>query len=141
MSEENVALIGRLIALANAGDWDAVFELYHDDVEFRDFQHPPDLPEVLYGIEGVRLAAAQWLEPYDDFGAEVYEYVDADPWVICDTRWYGKGKGSDVPTDVRVADAYEIRDGKVLRMFSGYPDVATALGAVRQRASGAAGTS
>jgi len=90
MSEENVALIGRLIALANAGDWDAVFELYHDDVEFRDFQHPADLPEVLYGIEGVRLAAAQWLEPYDDFGAEVRESVDAELWVILAAHWSGK---------------------------------------------------
>jgi hypothetical protein len=32
-----------------------------------------------------------------------------------------------VPVDVRVADAYEVRDGKIVRAIMSYPDVATAL--------------
>jgi ketosteroid isomerase-like protein len=114
------------------GDWDALFELYHPDadVEFRDLQPPPDIPEVLQGREAIRLVVAHWTEPYDEFGAEVYEYIDAHPWVICDTRWYGKSQGSDVPIDVHFADAYEVKDGKIVRAIIGYPDVATALEAV-----------
>ena len=50
-----------------------------------------------------------WTEVYTEFGAEVYDYIDAHPWVVCDTRWYGKSKDNDVPVDVRVADAYEVR--------------------------------
>jgi ketosteroid isomerase-like protein len=130
MSQENVEVARRGIALANAGDWDAVFELYHPDVEYRDLQHGPDMPEVLQGHAGLRLVVTLWTEVYDEFGAEVYEYIDADPWVICDTRWYGKGKGSDVPIDVHVADAYEVKDGKIVRAIMSYSDVATALEAV-----------
>jgi ketosteroid isomerase-like protein len=65
-----------------------------------------------------------------EFGAEVYEYIDAHPWVICDTRWHGKAKGSDVPIDVHVADAYEVKDGKIVRAINSYLDVATALKAL-----------
>jgi ketosteroid isomerase-like protein len=132
MSQQNVQLLRRCAELLNVGDWDALFELYHPDVqvEFRDLRPLPDTPEVLRGREGVRRVVAHWSAPYDEFGAEVYQYIDADPWVICDTRWYRKSKGSDIGTDVRFADAYEIKDGKIVRAIIGYPDVATALTAV-----------
>ncbi len=71
-----------------------------------------------------------WTEVYAEFGAEVYSYIDAHPWVVCDTRWYGRSKDSDVPVDVRVADAYELREGMIVRAIMSYPDVATAVEAV-----------
>src|SRR6266436_802409 len=49
MSQANVDLLLQAAALANAGDLDAVAELYHPDAELRDLQHPPDAPEVLRG--------------------------------------------------------------------------------------------
>jgi ketosteroid isomerase-like protein len=132
MSQRNVQLLRLCAELLNVGDWDALFELYHPDaeVEFRDVQPPPDIPEVLRGREGVRRVVAHWTAPYDEFGAEVHQYVDADPWVICDTRWHTKSKGSELAVDVRFADAYEVKDGKVRRAIIGYPDVATALEAL-----------
>ena len=45
-------------------------------------------------------------------------------------RWYGKSKGSDVPVDVHVADAYEVKGGMIVRAIMSYPDVATAIEAV-----------
>jgi ketosteroid isomerase-like protein len=131
MSERNVEIVRRGIELLNAGDWEAVFALYHPQVEYRDLQHGPDMPEVLDGLDGIRQVAAMWMEVYDEFGAEVYEYIDADPWVICDTRWYGKSKDSEVPVDVRVADAYQLQDGKIRRAIMSYADMASALAAAR----------
>ena len=115
----------------NVGDWGAVLELYHPDVyvEFRDLQPPAGVPEVLRGREAVRRVVAHWTAPYDEFGAEVYEYIDAHPWVICDTRSHGRA-GSDVAVDVHFADAYEVKDGKIVHAILGYPDVATAIEAV-----------
>jgi ketosteroid isomerase-like protein len=131
-SQKNVQILQRCAELLNVGDWDALFELYDADVrvEFRDVRPPPDTPEVLHGREGVRRVVAHWTEPYDKFGAEVYEYIDADPWVICDTRWYRKSKDGDLPVDARFADAYEVKDGKILRAIIGYPHVEAALRAV-----------
>ena len=130
MSQQNVEVIRQGNALLNSGDWEGAFALYHPDAELRDLQHAPDLPEVVHGLDGVRLMIGQWIEALDEFGAEVYEYIDADPWVVCDTRWHGKGKGSDVPIEVRATDAYEVRDGLIVRAIIGYRDVATALEAV-----------
>ena len=136
MASKNVGLLRRCAEYLNVGDWDALFELYDPDVavEFRDVQPPPDIPKVLHGREGVRSIVAHWTAPYDEFGAEVYEYVDADPWVICDTRWYLKGKGSDPPVEVRFADAYEVRQCIIRRAIIGFRDVETALDAVRTAA-------
>jgi ketosteroid isomerase-like protein len=132
MSEENVEILRRANASANAGDWDAVVELYRTDAELRDLQNAPDLPEVLHGHDGLRLLLARWTEPFDDFRGEIEEYLDADPWVICDTRWRGKGKGSDIPVEVHVADAYELKDGQIVRAVFGYADMASATEAIRE---------
>ena len=132
MSRQNVQILSRCAELLNVGDWDALFEMYAADVqvEFRDLRPAPDTPEVLRGREAFRRVVAHWSEPYDEFGAEVYEYLDADPWVICDTRWHSKGRGAEAPIDLHFADAYEVKDGKITRAILGYPDVATALEAV-----------
>jgi ketosteroid isomerase-like protein len=131
MSEQNLEVIRRANALANAGSWDAVLDdLYHPDAELRDLRHGPDLPEVAEGREAVRLVLTSWMVAYDEFGAEIYEFIDAHPWVVCDTRWYGRGKGSDIPIDVRGADAYQVKDGRISRVILGYPDVAAALEAL-----------
>jgi hypothetical protein len=122
MSAENVELLRESNVQINAGNWDAAFAMHDADVELRDLRHPPDLPEVLVGLDAVRLAVSQW--------RDVYEYVDAEPWVLCDTRWHGTGRGSDLPIDVRGVDAYEFRVGKVVRMVLGYADMATARRAV-----------
>ena len=131
MSQENVEASRSFMASANAGDWDAMFAWFAPDVELRDLAHAPDVTEVLKGPEAIRRVVAGWIETYDEFRTEVYAYVDADPWVICDTRWYGKGRGSGMPIEQRVADAYEVKHGKIARAIMSNPDVATALEAVR----------
>ena len=123
-------LVRRAANAASTGDWGAVFELYHPDAEVRDLQHAIDTPEAVHGLEAIRDLMAQWTEVYDEFKLEVYEYIDADPWVVCDVRWYGTAKGSDLLVDNRVAQAFQVEGGRIVRVIDGYPDVATALQAV-----------
>ena len=73
---------------------------------------------------------AQWTEVFDEFKADVFEYIDAHPWVICDSHWQGTGKASDLVIDLHCADAIEVRNGKIARVILGYADVPTALKAV-----------
>jgi len=127
MSKENVEVVRRAADAASTGDWEAVFELYHPDVEFRDLQHAIDAPEAVHGLQACRDLMAQWTEVYDEFRLEVYEYIDAHPWVVCDVRWYGTAKGSDLLVDNRVAQAFQVEGGRIVRVIDGYPDVATAL--------------
>jgi ketosteroid isomerase-like protein len=130
MSRENVEIVRRIVASFNAGDVVAVAELFHPAAEWRDLSHAPDTPEVLVGVDAIIAAGGQWSQVFDEFSAEVYEYIDAHPWVVCDTRWSGQGRGSAVGVDIRQADAYEVRDGKVVRAVLAYPDAAAALKAV-----------
>jgi ketosteroid isomerase-like protein len=126
VSKENVDVVRRAMAAMNAGDWDAVFELYHPDIESRDLDHVLDVPEVTKGRAAQRAEAAYWTEVWDEFGAEVYKYIDAPPWVICDTRWHMKGKGSrDVPIEYRAAEAYEVKEGMIVRVVAGCRDMPT----------------
>jgi ketosteroid isomerase-like protein len=130
MSEETVEIARRANALANAKSWDALFGLIHPDIEWRDQMHAPDVPEVLHGIEEVRRLISQWEVAYETLTAEVLEYIDADPWVICVTRWHAEGKGSGMPVEVRSFDGHEIEDGKVVRSFGGYSDLAAVKNAI-----------
>jgi ketosteroid isomerase-like protein len=130
VSQQNIEIVRRSNALFNDRNWEQLLELYEPDIEIRDRQHAPDLPEVLHGVEAARRFLAYWVEPYEEFGAEVLEYIDVDPWVVTDTRWHGRGKGSDVPVEIHSGDAVELRNGKIARMVVGYPDVASAPEAV-----------
>ena len=114
-------------ALFNAGEIDAAFELCHADIEFRDLQSAPDVPEAVHGREALRLVLGQWIDSFAELRVDASDYTDEGPWVIADVRWRGKGKGSDVVVDTRQADACRIEDGKIVEWIVGYRDVEAAL--------------
>jgi ketosteroid isomerase-like protein len=130
VSRENVEIVRRINVLFNEGDIESAFELVHPDVQFRDLQSAPDLHEAVRGRDAVRLVLAEWASAYDDFTANVIDYVDADPWVIADVRWHGVGRASGVRVDLRSADACKIEQGKLVDWVVGYADVPAALKAV-----------
>jgi ketosteroid isomerase-like protein len=125
MSRRNVEILQRCAELLNVGDWDAVFELYDPDVRVESRDGEPS--EVLHGREAVQSVVAHWTAPYDEFGAEVQDYIDADPWVVCDTRSSRKDPRDGAPETHHFADAYEVRDGRIVRAILGYADVAAAM--------------
>jgi hypothetical protein len=84
-------------------------------------------PEALPGRTAIIAAWTRWLEVLQDWTIGVGRYIDADPWVVADVRWRATGKDSNASIDWRVAEAYEVKDGKITRVIAGYQDVATAL--------------
>jgi ketosteroid isomerase-like protein len=130
MSRASVDIVRRGTALLNEGRWDALFEMYHPDVEFCDLRSAVDTPQILRGVKTLRDLLTSWGDAWTEFGSEVYEYIDADPYVVCDTRWYGIGRESNVPIDVRQADVCEVRDGRVIRVTLGYASKEKALEAL-----------
>ena len=69
------------------------------EVERRDLEGSPRHA----GRDALRRVVAHWSEPYDEFGVEIYERLDAHPWVICDTRWHTKDKGAEAPVPPRTS--------------------------------------
>ena len=130
MSQENVEILRCAEAAFKRRDRDAAFADYHPDVEWRDLMHAPDTPEVIRGISALRANWDIWEEVFDDFTAEVEEYVDLGDCVLAVTHWLAKGKDSGVAIDLKTVDVYEFADGKVVRVTLSYPDKAAALKAM-----------
>ncbi len=103
--------------------------LLDPEVTYEDDILAPDTPDVVRGRESIGAIWQPW-DAHDEFGAEIYEYIDAHPWVICDTGWYGKGRRSGPAIDLRQADAYEFDAGKIVRPVLAHPDTAAAHEAV-----------
>lgn len=127
MSTAAIACVRRAVELGNEGKLEDLLTLYHPDAELRDLASPPDFPEVLRGREAVVASWHQWLEDLGDWNAKVYEYIDADPWVVCDMLWRATGKESAAPVERHDAGAFEVRNGLICRQILGFADVATAL--------------
>jgi ketosteroid isomerase-like protein len=133
MSQENVEIVRRGNAAFNSGDYEGFAESLHPEVEFRDRAHAADAPETLKGAQALLSLLSEWQESFDDFRAEISEYIDAGDDVVCVTRWTGRGKASDAVVDVSQVDVYELREGKIVRATLAYPDKTTALEAVGLR--------
>jgi ketosteroid isomerase-like protein len=129
VSEQNLEVARRWIACFNAADADALSALTDPDIEWRDRMHAPDAPEVLHGLAALEQLAAQWEAAYESLTVEVLDYIDADPWVICVSRWEAQTKDG-MAVEVRSVDAYEVEDGKVKRSWGGYPDLQSAQDAL-----------
>jgi ketosteroid isomerase-like protein len=132
MSQENVEILRQINAAANEHDLAAVAASYAPDIEWRDLQHGPDVPEVVHGIEAVKQLWSDWLDVIPDLRIDISEYIDLGDTIVCPTRWHGRGAGSGAPVDLHVVDVYELADGKVVRATFGYESKADALKAVEQ---------
>jgi ketosteroid isomerase-like protein len=130
MSAKNVEIMRRSNAAFNRRDRDAAFADFHPDVEWRDLQHGPDTPECIHGRSAVGALWDRWEEVFDDFTAEVEEYIDAGESVVTVTRWRVTGKGSALAIEQHGVEVYEFADGRIVRATHGYADRAAALKAV-----------
>jgi ketosteroid isomerase-like protein len=130
VSQENVEVVRRSNAAFNSGDLDGTLADFDPDIDWRDLQHAPDTPERVRGVAAVSSIMDEWEGAYDDFTAEIEEYIDAGVVVVTVTHWHAKGKGSGLALDLRTADVFEFADRKIVRVTLGYSDKREALKAV-----------
>ena len=131
MSQENVELVRRGWDAWIRGDMDALFEVFHPDVEWNT-THYEGWPEddVYCGHDGVRRFFGEWLGSWERYETGVEEYLDAEGdrvLVLCWQR--GFGPGSHVPVQMDFAQLCTLQDGLIRRMDA-YSDRAEALEAV-----------
>jgi ketosteroid isomerase-like protein len=70
-----------------------------------------------YGVDGLRAAWLDWLEPWDSYHAGVEDVIDAgDGRVVVLTRDRARPKGSSADVDFLGAPVWTVRDGKVARI-------------------------
>ena len=128
MSREHIETITNGLAAYNSGDREQFLDRFHPDLEWRDLDHAPDLPEHFAGLDGLRALMAQWDAAFDNFRGEYEECVDAGDSVVCVTIWRGEGKGSGLTMELRRGEVYDFENGLIVRVTV-YADPAAAFAA------------
>jgi ketosteroid isomerase-like protein len=129
MSQENVEVVRAGNEALNRGDIEGFLAFYSEDVEAEDLMNAPDVPRVVDGIQAFRQMLKAWVDTFDDFRADIVEFIDAGHQVVCVTDYSGKGR-EGLTTNLRVADVFEVRSGKVVRATLSYSSREEALEAV-----------
>jgi ketosteroid isomerase-like protein len=92
-----------------------------------------DLPDPgpFRGIEGTRAFWDMWKDTFDDFRAELQEYVETGDSVIMVVRMVGRGKDSGVAVDTpSFPMVWTVRDDAIIRMemFTSREEALAAVG-------------
>jgi ketosteroid isomerase-like protein len=116
MSRENVEMIERVLDQAQHNPV-ALWEILDDEVRWD--VGALDIPDAgatyWRGPEGVREFFRRWVGPFDEWGYEVAEVIDAGDSVVVHIHQWGRGKGSGATVKSHFWQVWTIRDGKVVR--------------------------
>jgi ketosteroid isomerase-like protein len=134
MPDDNVEIVRRSHALYRAGELDAAIDQYLDpDIEWE--TRWPGLEPWFYGRDGVREWVRRALQPME---IEM-ELIDAraidQEVVLAEYRLLGQGRGSNVPTEMKIFDLLWLRSGMIYRRRTFYTeqDALEASGAAGRR--------
>jgi ketosteroid isomerase-like protein len=133
MSEKPVDLIRSSNAAFNAGDFEALYALLDPRVEFVDHLPLPDAQQAVRGIEEIRPVLEAWHNGFPGLEAHVEEYVDLGEFVVCATSWHFVSAEKGIELEWRGAEAWQVRDGKIVWGQAGFPDEGAARQAVEAR--------
>jgi uncharacterized protein len=114
MSKENVEVVRRGYAeLSRTGEFS--WELVDPEVEVHDLPLTPD-SGAYYGHAGLREAMRNVELAFEDVRFEAEDFLDAGDDVVVLVRMIGRGKGSGVEVDARIAHVWTLREGKGVRV-------------------------
>ena len=117
MSQSNVEIVrSAFLAFTDRG-FDGLAEFLHPEINWRAIEGAPDDVGEMNGIEAARRYVQDWPDTFDDFTSEIEEVCDVGgDQVVAVIHNAGRAKRSGVPTELRYAALYTIRDGKVVRI-------------------------
>jgi ketosteroid isomerase-like protein len=130
MSQETVEAAKAQYERWNAGDIDAWIDGFHPVAEY-----VSSVTEGLFGQgeyhghEGLQRFVSQYLEAWEYFKLEPFEYIPVDDRVVVLMRAIGRGRGSGVIVESELAHVWTMRDGLAIRHQS-YPTRTEAFEAV-----------
>ncbi len=91
-------------------------QIWAPDIDHRAIEGAPDDVGPIIGRDAMRAYLADWYEMFPDLTAAADEIVDAGPErVIVVWHLTGTAQASGVPTELRLAIVYTIRNGRIVR--------------------------
>jgi ketosteroid isomerase-like protein len=134
MSQENVEIMRAYFEAWNAGDMDAVRELYDPDAILRMPEGWPE-PGPYVGREAVWREIEQLRDSWDaDAFEQVSDFIDVGDRVAARFIWRGEGRGPEA--NMEYTHVYTLRKGKIfgVEFFSDHAQALEAVGLSEQDA-------
>jgi ketosteroid isomerase-like protein len=114
MSRENVELIQRVYQdFAETGE--AVLWALDADAEWHTASDLPD-SDVHRGHEAIAAFVREWVESFDEFRADVEEFIDRGENVVVPMVLNGRIRGTDQEVTLPETHVWKVRDGKVIEV-------------------------
>jgi ketosteroid isomerase-like protein len=132
MSQENLEIVRNVNGAFNRRDIDALIAFLDPSIEWW-----PAADELatgpVRGHDGRRRGIADLLEVGPDIQAEIEElFAAGDDQVVVCLRYWGHGRESGVPVEIRETQVHRLRGGKIIEVRE-YREKAEALEAVGLR--------
>ena len=113
MSQENVELVRRSIASANAGDWESFFRDAAPNYEL-DFSRAQGLFRRVYRGEEAQRVLIDFVESWQSFRTEPHEFIEVGEHVIVPTTEHYVGRDG-IEVQARNIWTWTIRDSMIVR--------------------------
>jgi uncharacterized protein len=114
VTASNLDVVRTMLRAFSNQEYEAALEAFDPDVE-GDFTHMPEGQSVT-GPDGIRREVARWELTWDGLRTDVEDLVEAGDKVLLMVRQTGTGKQSGIELDMRYAQVFELRDGRIVRM-------------------------
>ena len=128
MSQENVELVKRMLALFHAGDAEGALACFTEDVVVE----APARPDVTggQGREALGTLVGSWVESWEDWSEEINEVRELGDRVMVISTQRGRAKSSGIEITAQYACLYEVRNGELsgMGMYSSADEALEAVG-------------
>jgi ketosteroid isomerase-like protein len=129
MSQETIEIITRMYRAWNAGDMDALADVFDAEVEVRPALSTFLASTVYRGHDGVAAWYADTFEPWARITAEPQRFVDAGERTLVVVGLRARVPGGNVDLDAEIAHVVTIRDARIVKL-DGYDAPEAAFSAV-----------
>ena len=128
MSQENVELVKRMLALFHAGDANGALACFSEDV-VSEAKARPDVTGGR-GREGLMNLIGGWVAAWEDWKEEIDEVRDLGDWVMVIATQSGRAKSTNIEIATQYAVVYEVREGAItwMGLYSGPEEALKAAG-------------
>ncbi len=121
MSQKNLDRVRRFLDGAHETP-DAVWDIFDASVLWEiGHLRVPDLPATCHGPDEVREFFRRWVGSFEDWGFEAEEVVAIGRnGVLARIQQWGRGRGSGATVELRFWQAWEMLDGRAVRVTHHY---------------------
>ena len=128
MSQENLTLFRTGLAAWNEGDYDAIVDMCHPDVEWTFSDRLPDATGRIRGKAEVRRFFQNFTSDWSEISIRAERIADTSSDVVADVAFHALGRDG-IEVSMHFVHVWTVRDGQIVR-FRGFRSFEEALEAV-----------